>query len=109
MIGPHGAVLDMSILDCHVVGIGNVDEARALCILIGALAIPGAANPKFFPIVITIAIDDTRTPQTVKTQWSALMKAEKYLHVSPSIRVSMTGSGRYTFLACRLPPRRGGS
>lgn len=61
MIGPEWAVLDMSILDCHVAGIGNVDEARALCILIGALAIPGAANPKFFPIVITIAIDDTRT------------------------------------------------
>ena len=51
----------MHILQGYVAGVADIDEARALCILVGALAIPGAANPELLPIVITVAVDGSRT------------------------------------------------
>ena len=61
VIGPERAVLEVYILQGYVAGVADIDEARALCILVGTLSVPGATNPKLFPIVITVAINDTRT------------------------------------------------
>ncbi len=61
VVGPERTVLNMHILQGYVAGVADIDEARALCILVGALAVPGATNPELLPIVITIAIDGTRT------------------------------------------------
>ena len=61
VIGPERAVLEVYILQGYVAGVADIDEARALCILVGALAIPGATNPELLPVVLTVAIDSTQT------------------------------------------------
>ena len=61
VIGPERTVLNMHILQGYVAGVADIDEARALCILVGAFAVPGAANPELLPIVITVAVDGSRT------------------------------------------------
>ena len=61
VVGPERTVLNMHILQGYVAGVADINEARALCILVGALAVPGAANPEILPVVITISIDGTWT------------------------------------------------
>ena len=38
VVGPERTVLDMHILQGYVAGVADIDEARALCILVGALS-----------------------------------------------------------------------
>ena len=57
MIGPKGTVDEAHILYGDVVRVGDIDEAWALLVLVGALWIPLAPYPELLPIVMSVAID----------------------------------------------------
>ena len=60
VVGPEGTVLDAYILQGHVAGVGDVDEAWALGVLVGTLAVPCTTNPELLPIVAAVAVDGAR-------------------------------------------------
>ena len=111
VVGPERTVLNMHILQGYVAGVADIDEARTLCILIGALAVPGATNPELLPVMITVSIDGTRTGNGESVAFLGIDECEKYLQVSPSMRVSITGSWRCgrCLSVFRLLPDRDGS
>ena len=57
VVGPERTVLDVDILYGHMARIADIYEAWTLCILVGTLAVPGATDPEFLPIVIAVTID----------------------------------------------------
>lgn len=61
VVSPERTVLDMDILYGHIAGVADIDEAGTLCVLVGALAVPSAANPELLPVVVAIAVDGART------------------------------------------------
>ena len=57
MCGPEGRILKTNTLDGYILGVGHIDETRALFVLVGALGIPLAAKPERLVILQSITVD----------------------------------------------------
>ena len=78
MCSPEGRILKTNALNGYILGVGHIDEARALFVLVGALGIPLAAKPERLVILQSITIDGSLASDG---------KSVKALHIDQSLEI----------------------
>ena len=87
VIRPEWRIHQPHVLHRHVLAVRDIRQARTLRILVGTLRIPLATNPELLPIRQTVTVYRTLARNGKPSSPSASTSAQKYVHVSPSMRV----------------------